>query len=325
MRPRTPKEWESMRILVLGAGATGGYFGGRLLEAGRDVTFLVRPRRAAELAEHGLVIRGPQGNAKLRPSVLTADQLREPYDLVILACKAYGLEQAIEAIAPAVGRKTTILPLLNGMRHFETLDARFGAERVLGGLCSIAVTLGAKGLIDHLGQMHVLRFGERTAELSPRIGAVQALFEGSKLDAKPSRDVMQALWEKWVMLASLAGMTCLMRASIGDIVAAAPHGAKLMLQMLDECAAVAAAYGHAPRPAVLDDTRGMLTQAGSGFTASMLRDIENHNPVEADHILGDMIERGREVAVFTSLLEIAHCHLKAYENRRGREAAAKAE
>jgi 2-dehydropantoate 2-reductase len=308
-----------MRILVLGAGATGGYFGGRLLEAGRDVSFLVRPRRAAELAEHGLAIRSPLGNVKLKPTVLTADQLREPYDLVILACKAYGLDQAIEAIAPAVGRKTIILPLLNGLRHFEALDARFGGQQALGGLCSIAVTLGPKGMIDHLGQMHVLRFGERTAEVSPRVSAVQQLFAGVNLDAKSSRDVMQALWEKWVMLASLAGMTCLMRASIGDIVAA-PHGEKLMRQMLDECAAVATAYARAPRPAVLDDTRAMLTQAGSNFTASMLRDIEHGNPVEADHILGDMIARGHDVGVFTSLLEIAYCHVKAYEARHVREA-----
>lgn len=309
-----------MRILVLGAGATGGYFGGRLLEAGRDVSFLVRPRRAAELAEHGLAIRSPLGNARLKPAVVTADQLREPYDLVILSCKAYGLEQAIADIAPAVGRKTIILPLLNGLRHFETLDARFGADRVLGGLCSIAVTLGPKGMIDHLGQMHVLRFGERTAEVSARVSTLQQLFADTKLDAKPSRDVMQALWEKWVMLASLAGMTCLMRASIGDIVAVAPHGEKLMRQMLDECSAVATAYARAPRAAVLDDTRAMLIQPGSTFTASMLRDIENGNPVEADHILGDMIERGRNVGVFTSLLEIAYCHVKAYEIRHAREA-----
>lgn len=311
-----------MRILVLGAGATGGYFGGRLLEAGRDVSFLVRPRRAAELAEHGLAIRSPLGNARLKPTVITADQLHEPYDLVILSCKAYGLNQAIEDLAPAVGRKTVILPLINGLRHFEVLDARFGADRVLGGLCSIAVTLGPKGIIDHLGQMHVLRYGERTAEVSARVTALQQVFADTKLDAKPSRDVMQALWEKWVMLASLAGMTCLMRASIGDIVAVAPYGEKLMRQMLDECAAVASAYARPPRTAVLDDTRAMLTQAGSTFTASMLRDIENGNPVEADHILGDMIERGRGVGVFTSLLEIAYCHVKAYESRHAREAGA---
>ncbi len=309
-----------MRILVLGAGATGGYYGGRLLEAGRDVSFLVRTRRAVELAETGLLIYSPAGNARLKPRVIAPGELKETYDLVILACKAYDLDSAIEAISPAMGRNSTILPLLNGLRHYDLLEARFGAERVLGGLCSIAVTLGEKGMIQHLSPMHVLRFGERTGERSERIAALEELVKGANIDAKSSRDVMQALWEKWVMLASLAGMTSLMRASIGDIVAATPVGRKLMLQLLDECAAVATAYGRAPRHAVLEDTRGLLTKPGSTFTASMLRDIESGNRVEADHILGDLIERGSHTGVFTSLLEIAYCHVKAYEERRTREA-----
>ena len=309
-----------MRVLVLGAGATGGYYGGRLLEAGRDVSFLVRPRRAVELAETGLVIRSAVGSVRLKPKVIAPGELQDSFDLVLLTCKAYDLDEAIEAIAPAVGRKTTILPLLNGLRHFDTLDARFGAERVLGGLCSIAVTLGEKGVIQHLSPMHVLRFGERSGERSERIAALEELVKGANIDAKSSRDVMQALWEKWVMLASLAGMTCLMRASIGDIVAATPAGEKLMRQLLDECAAVAATYGRPPRPAVLEDTRALLTKAGSTFTASMLRDIESGNRVEADHILGDLIARGERAGVFTSLLEIAYCHVKAYEARRAREA-----
>jgi 2-dehydropantoate 2-reductase len=246
--------------------------------------------------------------------VIRDGDVKEAYDLVILACKAYDLDSAIETIAPAVGRKTTILPLLNGLRHFDLLDARFGSDRVIGGLCSIAVTLGDKGAIHHLSPMHVLRFGERAGERSERVAAIEAQVQGANIDAKASRDVMQALWEKWVMLASLAGMTCLMRASIGDIIAA-PHGEKLMLQMLDECAAVATAYNRGPRPAVLEDTRALLTKAGSAFTASMLRDIESGNRVEADHILGDLIARGTKVGVFTSLLEIAYCHVRAYQLR----------
>ena len=308
-----------MRTLVLGAGGTGGYFGGRLLEANRDVSFLVRSRRAAELAETGLVIHSPVGNARLKPRVIAPGEFLETFDLVILACKAYDLDSAIEAITPAVGRKTAILPLLNGLNHYDALDARFGADRVLGGLCSIAVTLGDKGAIQHLGPMHVLRFGERSGERSERIEKLEELVKGANMDAKSSRDVMQALWEKWVMLASLAGMTCLMRAAIGDIVAAAPIGKKLMLQLLDECAAVANAYGRAPRPAVLEDTRTLLTKAGSSFTASMLRDIEGGHRVEADHILGDLIARGQRAGVFTSLLEIAYCHVKAYEARQARQ------
>lgn len=305
-----------MKVLILGAGATGGYFGGRLFEAGRDVSFMVRERRAARLRANGLVIRSPQGNARLKPPVHVVGGLHHrSFDLVVLACKAYDLDSAIEAIAPAVGPDTTVLPLLNGLRHYEQLDARFGPERVLGGLCSIAVTLDRDGDVEHLSPLHVLRFGERNGEPSARVAALDALFAGIKADARHSDNILQALWEKWVMLASLAGMTCLMRASIGEIVAA-PGGEALLLQMLEECTAVAAAHGHAPREAVLEGTRRMLTEAGSKFTASMLRDLESGQRIEADHVIGDLIARAERKNVATPLLRIAQVHLKAHEARQ---------
>ncbi|MBL6750832.1 MAG: 2-dehydropantoate 2-reductase [Nevskia sp.] len=307
-----------MRTLVLGAGATGGYFGGRLLEAGRDVSFLVRARRAAQLRETGLVIRSPQGDAVLKPHLVPPSKVGGPYDLVLITCKAYDLNSAMEAVAPGVGRNTIVLPVLNGLRHFDALDQRFGAERVLGGLCSIVVTLNREGAVIHMQPTHLLRFGERSLQRSPRVAALQALFTGAKVDAKPAGDIFQALWEKWVMLASLAGMTCLMRASVGDIVAA-PGGRELMLRCLDECAAVAAAHGHRPRPAVLEDTRKMLSQPDSPVTASMMRDLEGGQRVEADHILGDLLERAGQAGVDTPLLRLAYSHLKAYEHRWARE------
>lgn len=304
-----------MKVLILGAGATGGYFGGRLFEAGRDVAFLVRERRAALLRANGLVIRSPQGNVRLRPPVHVVGGLHhKTFDLVVLACKAYDLDSAIEAVAPAVGPDTVVLPLLNGLRHFEALDARFGPERVLGGLCSIAVTLDSEGAVEHLSPMHVLRYGERDGSRSTRVAALDTLFAGIKADARHSEGILQALWEKWVMLASLAGMTCLMRASIGEIVSA-PGGEALLLQILDECTAVAAAHDHAPREAVLEGTRRMLTEAGSKFTASMLRDLESGHRIEADHVIGDLILRAELTGLATPLLRIAHVHLKAYEAR----------
>src|SRR5260370_7998522 len=131
-----------MRLLGVGAGAIGGYFGGRLLQAGRDVTFLVRPKRAAELARDGLVIKSPNGDVTLKnPPAVQADKLNEKFDVVLLSCKAFDLDDAIKSFAPAVGPQTAIIPLLNGMRHLDVLDEKFGKDRVLGGLCGIAVTL----------------------------------------------------------------------------------------------------------------------------------------------------------------------------------------
>ncbi|WP_295686610.1 2-dehydropantoate 2-reductase [uncultured Nevskia sp.] len=303
---------KNMKVLMLGAGATGGYFGGRMLEAGRDVSFLVREHRAAQLRGNGLVVRSPQGDLRLKPRVLISGHIHETFDLVILACKAYDLEAAMTAIAPAVGPKTAVLPLLNGLRHFELLDERFGADRVLRGLCSIAVRLDSDGAIEHMSEMHALRFGEIDDRRTPRIEAIEALMEGCKFDGRASFSIQQAVWEKWVMLASLAGMTCLMHANVGQIVVA-PEGRALMLDTIDECAAIAAAHGYAPRQHVLDGTRAILTEPGSRAKASMLRDLEQGGKVEADHILGDLIARGAKHGIAAPLLRAAHASLKIHE------------
>src|SRR5271166_1033035 len=252
-----------MRVLVVGAGAIGGYFGGRLLQARRDVTFLVRPRRAAELAEAGLIIKSPRGNVTLRtPSTILAENLREPFDLVLLSCKAYDLTKAIDSFAAAVGPDTLVLPLLNGMRHLEMLDQRFGIPHVLGGLCIIAATLDAQRAIVHLNDMHRLAFGEREGTKSEHLRAVVEVLTNAGFDAHLSGDIVQEMWEKWVLLATLAGATCLMRAAIGDIIAS-PGGGDLVRTLLDECRAIAAAAGHAPSAAFLDQARAALTATGS--------------------------------------------------------------
>jgi 2-dehydropantoate 2-reductase len=309
-----------MRILVVGAGAVGGYFGGRLLEAGRDVTFLVHDRRAAELAADGLVIESPFGNFR-RPSPPTvlAPDLEAPSDLILLACKAYSLDEAMRAVMPAVGPDTTILPLLNGMRHLDAFDARFGRERVLGGQCVIAATLDARHRIVHLNQNHELSFGERDRAVSERVSAVADEMAHAAFVARPSENILLEMWEKWVFLAAFAAGTSLLRAAIGDIVAA-PGGTELLLGLVDECRAIALANGFPPRDAFLERTLATLTAAGSPLTASMLRDIENHHPIEADHIIGDLIRRGEAVTALP-LLRLAYTHLKAYEARLRRTRA----
>jgi 2-dehydropantoate 2-reductase len=305
-----------MRILIVGAGATGGYFGGRLLQHGRDVTFLVREARAEMLARNGLVIRSATGDANLAapPTVLASD-LRTPYDLVLLSCKAYALEQVMVDIAPAIGPQTSILPLLNGMRHLDLLDARFGAERVLGGQCVIAATLDAQGVVQHLNQSHSLTFGERDGTLSERMQTITQVLTGAVFDARPSQTILQDMWDKWMFLATLAGITCLMRAPVGDIVAA-PGGVAATLGLLEECRAVAERSGLAPGEATLQRARGVLTEAGSSLTASMLRDLQHSHAIEADHVIGDMLARSGQSNGDRSLLAVVYAHLKAYEAGR---------
>jgi 2-dehydropantoate 2-reductase len=306
-----------MRILVVGAGAIGGYFGGRLLQAGRDVTFLVRPRRAAELAAAGLVIKSPNGDVTLKdPPVVQADKLSDKFDVVLLSCKAFDLDDAIRSFAPAVGPQTVILPLLNGMLHLDVLDREFGHQRVLGGLCAIAATLNEHRQIVQLAPMQSLGFGERDGKLSDRVRAIAEAMAGGKFGAAASEQIIQDMWEKWVFLASLAASTCLMRAPVGDILAA-PGGKDFILGMLDECGAVAAAESHTPSGPFFERARGMLTAEGSQLTASMFRDIKAGAPVEADHVIGDLIARGDAAKVPVPKLRTAYRHLKAYENQRG--------
>lgn len=307
-----------MKILVVGAGAIGGYFGGRLAEAGEDVTFLVRPRRAAELAASGLIIRSRFGDVAIpKPSTVLADQLRENFDLILLSTKAYDLEDAIASFAPAVGANTAILPLLNGIHHLDVLDQKFGAAHVLGGQCLIAVTLNEKHEIAHLNDTHDLSFGERGGSRSPRVQAIETAFAKTRFKSRLSEAIVQEMWAKWVFIATGAGITCLMRAAVGDIVTAG--GADLATTLLQECAAIATKEGFPPNDSSIQRSRTMLTQPGSSLSASMMRDIERGAPTEADHVLGDLLRRGDEHGVETKLLRIAYVHLKAYEARRMRE------
>ena len=305
-----------MRVLVVGAGAIGGYFGGRMLQAGRDVTFLVRPRRASELASAGLVIKSPNGDVTLNnPPTVQADRLSDKFDVVLLSCKAFDLEDAIKSFAPAVGDNTAIIPLLNGMLHLDALDKKFGAQHVLGGLCAIAATLNEKREVVQLQPMQGLNFGERAGGMSDRVRAIAETFSAIN-GAAASEHIMQDMWEKWVFLASLAASTSLMRTSVGNILAA-PGGKDFLLGILDECSAIAADAGHQPGGPFFQRTRGLLTTEGSPMTASMFRDIKAGLPVEADHVIGDLIVRADAAKIPVPKLRTAYTHLKAYEKQRG--------
>lgn len=305
-----------MRILIVGAGATGGYFGGRLLQHGRDVTFLVRDRREQQLQRHGLVIRSATGDTDLpNPPVVASAALREPFDLVVLSCKAYGLEQAMTDIAPAIGPDTAILPLLNGMRHLDLLDGKFGKQHVLGGQCAISATLDAQGAVHHLNRMHSLTFGERDGSASARMQRITEALADAGFHSRPSNTVMQEMWDKWIFLASLAGITCLMRGPVGLIVAS-PGGAAAALALFEECRSVAERFGHAPDERVLERARGMLTEPGSELAASMLRDLQGGHPIEADQIIGDMLIRARQHDLPAAMLALVCTHLKVYEASR---------
>lgn len=303
-----------MKCLFLGAGAIGGYFGGKLAAAGADVTFLVRPQRAEQLARDGLTLRGPSEAVATRVKTIAASDVKEMYDCVLLTAKAYDLDSAISAIAPAVGETTRVLPLLNGMRHLDVLDAAFGAERVLGGTCHISTTLNPDGSITRFNEFAALTQGPRSPSQAEFCRRLHDAMRVGGFDARLSETIIGAMWDKWVLLATLAGSTCLMRANIGEIVAT-DAGAGLISSMLDESAAIAAAAGYAPNPQSLAATRTVLTDSESTMSASMRRDIERGARTEASHIIGDLIARGAALGVDAPLLGVAFTHLQAHDAR----------
>ena len=307
-----------MRILVVGAGAIGGYFGGRLLQAGNDVTFLVRPKRAAELASAGLVIKSPNGDVTLKnPPTVQADKLTEKFDVVLLSCKAFDLDDAIKSFAPAVGPQTSIIPLLNGMLHLDVLDAeirprararrplrdRRDAEREARGGAAAADAVaqfrrtrrqdvGSRPRHRGSHDQRQFRRGRQREHHAGDVGEVGVPRHARGLDLPDARRPSAISWPR-----PAAGISCSACST--------------------RCSAIATAAGHAPTGPFFERTKGMLTAEGSQMTASMFRDIKAGAPVEADHVIGDLIARADAAKVPVPKLRIAYTHLKAYEKQRG--------
>lgn len=317
----------SLKILVLGAGATGGYFGGRLAQAAHsgladvEVTFLVRPRRAEILKKNGLMIASPHGDFTLAVRTVQHTELKWEYDLVLFTCKAYDLESAILSVYPAISPDTLILPILNGLAHFDRLDAEFGVRRVLGGCCHLTGTLTREGTVQLLSDLQRIIFGSRVgnaAHAKAVLEQLQAAFAQTPVQARHSATILQDIWEKYAFLASFAAMTCLMRAAVADIMAA-DDGEALMLRILAECAAAAKHAGYPLRAEMIANNRKILTHKSSVLTASMLRDLESGGKTEGNHIVNDMRMRSLAAGSDAAMLSIAWAHLQAREARLLRE------
>lgn len=309
-----------MKTLVLGAGAIGGYYGARLMEAGADVSFLVRPQRAAHLAAQGLVVRSDLGSVRTQVRTVDSASSSAGYRLVLLACKGYDLESAMDAIAPAVEGGAAVLPLLNGLAAYDKLDARFGRDKVLGGVAYIATMLEKSGEIVHYGALDKFVAGARSEagrELAAQLHSMITRTPGVRI---LSETIEQELWDKWVMLAAGAAMTCLMRGTVGEIMAT-DAGEALMSKAMAECRDVAAASGHALSAETARQMEARLLDRSSGWAASMMRDIaQGAARLEADDIVGDMIRRAEALRLDAPLLRAAYCHLQVYAAKQQAQA-----
>jgi 2-dehydropantoate 2-reductase len=302
-----------MKILVVGAGAVGGYFGARLAEAGRDVTFLVRSSRAQQLQRDGLRILSPHGDLTIKPQTITSDQIHSPFDVVFLSVKSLALDQAIADMAPAIDPATMIYPVLNGMRHIDTLARRFGQTAILGGVCLVSTELDPQGRIVQINEMQKLIYGEQNGQITPRIQQLDETLRGAGFDTELSSNIMQAMWQKWVFIATIGLVTCLFNAPVGEV-NAVPYGEETALQSLDECASIAAICGYPAPEAFLNNIRQQLIAKGSKLTSSMYRDMQERHKVEVDTILGDLLDHGRSHNLKTPLLQAACVRMRVYQN-----------
>ncbi|MBX6394844.1 MAG: ketopantoate reductase family protein [Alicyclobacillaceae bacterium] len=298
-----------MRFAVIGAGAVGGYFGGRLAMAGLDVTFVVRERRRRQLEERGLVVKSRLGDWSL--PVRTADSPEGVRaDLVLLTVKAYDADGVWTVLDPLVEKGAAVLPLLNGVRHFDRLRSRYGDENVLGGLCHIESYVDEEGVVHHTSLTQDITFGEWSGEVTPRIQALDEAFRAAGIGSRPSRTIEVALWDKYAFINALSGTTTLTGAGIGVILA---HDASrhVYRKLVEEVVAVARGRG-VPMP---DDAVDGVVRRAEGFdpamTASMAKDLRAGRPVEVDHLQGALIDIAREVGVPVPVHEVVYGLLTA--------------
>ena len=304
-----------MSFLIAGAGAVGGFVAARLADGGHDVTVLVRPRRAARLRDGGLRIASRDGTSVLRPAVVTAAELSSGYDAIVLAVKSEDLGGVMADIEPAVKPPAVIIPFLNGMAHVEPLTGRFGSA-VLGGVVWVATQLDDAGTIQVLAPGFEVELGELDGSPSARVDRLASAFRDAGADVTVPGNIVDAMWAKWVFLASLGAVTSLMRAPVGDI-AAVPGGQRFARSVLAEAAAAAAACGHPVAAVTRHATEQALTAPGSSTTSSLSRDLIAGRRTEVEAVLADLAARGRAAGIATPLIDLAVLALRIHNRQTG--------
>ncbi|WP_285136273.1 2-dehydropantoate 2-reductase [Microbacterium sp. lyk4-40-TSB-66] len=305
------------RILIAGAGATGGALGARLIVAGQDVTFLTRERRAKQLASDGLRFRAPDCDGVHRVRAVTRVQDSEQYDVVIVAVKAPALDDLIPMLTPARGPQTRFVPLLNGMEHMSKLERAFPGQ-VLGGILRIVATLDPHAIVTQMTELCSLSLGGLAGDAVPE--TVRRAFDVDGIDLEIVDDVASLLWEKWAFIAAAGVITCLFRGTVGDILAAGGEGE--IRQAITECEQIALSSGHPVSDRAHAQSLALLTEPGSMFTSSLYRDLQHGDPAEAEHIIGDLAARAVATNTSAPLLNAALLQLRTHHQSLKRTSGA---
>jgi 2-dehydropantoate 2-reductase len=277
-----------MRVLVLGAGAVGGYFGGRMAEVGMDVTFLVRDKRQKKLEKTGLIIKSPKGDFSIRPKLATIDKIRSDFDVILFTNKAYDLDQILQSAFP-VKDGSTIIPLLNGYTHIEKLRNKFPNARLFGGIAHIFSTLNEEGEIHHFNDIHSLTFGHLSNADEPVGRKFFDACSSANFSIKYSNKITVDLWHKWILIATVAGATTLFNATIGEI-ASTEHGRSFIKDLHNECIGIAKSEKITVNTEELAQQSHFLADKQSTWNSSMRRDMLNNSKIECEHIFLELIK-----------------------------------
>jgi 2-dehydropantoate 2-reductase len=301
-----------MRFLVVGAGAIGGYFGGRLVQKGEDVTFLVRPSKQLQLADTGLVVKSVNGDFVTPVQTITYGEPAEPFDCIIVAVKAYHLPGLLIDLAPYVGEHTLILPLLNGYDHFGVLGRHFGPEKVLGGLCYIESTLDDQGAIVQNSPFHRIVFGEWAGGVSERSQQLFSHLDSAGFTVVLSDDIQRVVWQKYVFIVSLSGITTMMDSPVGPIIMT-PESRAIYTQLLNEIVSLARSAGMPIDSDLESHTLQTMDSLHPSLMSSMQRDMQKKQPIEADHLHGSLLALAAPGEGDYPILQTIYARLKVYE------------
>ena len=300
-----------MKILVLGVGGIGGFFGGHLHEIGADVTFLVRPKRRALLQANGLRIISPLGNLNLDPKLVLSDELKPVYDIILISCKTYDLDQAIIDLRSTKGRGI-IIPFLNGVTHMKKLDEEFGQDNVMGGVAHISSTVNKDGTIEHFSEFKKLTFGNRDLSKNNALKEFAEVCAKTKFDVALSDDINLDLWKKWVFISTVAGATTLFSCSLGEIVKS-DFGKQIIIDLFNECRSIAKLYKYDYEDSEADIILKTITNPGSPIKASMQRDVEKKSFTEHEQIFGDLINKGQKYSFDCPILMSCYVRMNVYQ------------
>ncbi len=287
-----------MRIAIVGTGGVGGYLGAKLWKAGHELLFLARGEHLARMQQHGLLLESVEGNIRVQADFTDSAAGREPCDLIIIAVKSYDTTGAADIIRPIVRQESTILSIQNGVENEDLLASLFGAEKILGGVALIISIIASPGVVRHSGGTGVFKFGEMDGSISSRCKELEAVFQSAEIRATAVENLPKSLWEKWVFICGVGGMTAWARSTIGEILASASHR-HMLEQVIHEAAEVARARGVDPFVGLEEKTMGHIKRLSAESTSSMYYDLTHGKRLEIEALNGAAVRFGRTLNVPT--------------------------